>query len=336
MIESWKWTKKENLEALIGQIETLRLDFKQSTIFDESRERMIEKLTRTVSAFANTEGGTIVIGIAERKDGKLRVADSIDEGVDIQNHNPEWLQQIIESNVSPYISGIRVKPIFIDSIKRQCAYVITVPSGTTAYQASDKRYYGRSEYESKPLPDHEIRLRMFRGKYPNAIIDIDNCKTQIYEKGEPRDGRNKHSPNAITIEPNKNLKYKSSFNVLLKNIGEVNIEEFKIQIKYKFSEDLHLNFDFFNETFKDGKMPSRISKTQALYSDIQITPQQVNVYPDDIYLIENKVFYMNDKYFSDESSLILKWKLHLKDAQPLKGEINLIQKFRESIHKCEN
>lgn len=327
MIESWKWTAKENLEALIGQFETLRLDFKQSKIFNESRERVIDNLTREVSAFANTEGGTIVIGIVERRDGKVRVADSIDEGVDIQNHNPEWLQQIIESNVSPYISGIRVKPIFLDSIKRQCAYVITVPSGTTAYQAFDKRYYGRSEYESKPLPDHEIRLRMFRGKYPNAIIDIDNCETQIYEKSEPLDGRNKRSPNAMIIELNKGLKYKSSFNVLLRNIGEINIEEFKIQIKYEFSEDLHLNLNIFNETFKDGKMPLRISKVQAQYSDSLITPQQVNVYPDDIYPIEKKVFYMDD--FSDESSLILKWKLHLKDAQPLKGEINLVQKFRE-------
>ena len=330
MIDSWKWTEKEDLEALIGKIETLRLDFKQSKIFNEPRERMIEKLTREVSAFANTEGGTLVIGIAERKDGKVKVADSVDEGVDIQNHNPEWLQQIIESNVSPYISGIRVKPIFLDSTKRQCAYVITVPPGTTAYQAFDKKYYGRSEYESKALPDHEIRLRMFRGKYPNAVIDIDNCKTQIHQKSEPRDSRIKTSPHAIIIEPNMDLKYESSFRVLLRNIGEINIEEFKVQIKYDFSEDIHLNLNTLDETFKDGKMP-RISKLRMQYSDNPINPQQVNVYPDDIYLIENKVFYMSDKYFSDESSLMLKWKLYLKDSQPLKGEINLVQRFRE-IH----
>lgn len=331
MIDSWKWNEKEDLEKLIGKIEALRLDFKQSKIFNEPRNKIIENLTREVSAFANTEGGTLVIGIAERKNGKVKVADSIDEGVDIQNHNPEWLQQIIESNVSPYIAGIRVRPIFLDSIKRQCAYVITVPQGTTAYQAFDKKYYGRSEYESKALPDHEIRLRMFRGKYPNAVIDIENCKTQIYQKSEPRDGRNKPSPPTIIIEPNMDLKYESSFHVLLKNIGEINIEEFKVQIKYDFSEDIYLKLNTLDETFKDGKIP-RISKIQMRYSDSQINPQQVNVYPDDIHLIENKVFYMSDKYFSDDSSLMLKWKLYLKDAQPLQGEINLVQKFRE-IHE---
>ncbi|MGB8698380.1 MAG: ATP-binding protein [Thermosynechococcaceae cyanobacterium] len=320
MIESCEWTVKEDLESLIGQIETLRLDFKQSKIFNDSRDRLIENLTREVSAFANTEGGTIVIGIAERKNGKVKVADSIDEGVDIQNRNPEWLQQIIESNVSPYIPGIRVRPIFLDSIKRQCAYVITVPPGKTAYQASDKRYYGRSEYESKALPDHEIRLRMFRGKYPNAIIDIDNCKTQIREKNEY----------ASINERKIDLKYESSFLVLLRNTGEINIEEFKIQIKYNFSEDLHLNSNILDETFKNGRMP-RISNSLTKYADSQPSPQQVNVYPGDSYLIDKNVFYMNDKYFSDESSLILKWKLYLKDAQPLEGEINLAQKFRE-IH----
>ena len=68
MKEPWNWTK-EDLNKLIGQAETIRLEFKQSKIFDEARERIAENLTKAVSAFANTEGGTIVIGIGEAKFG---------------------------------------------------------------------------------------------------------------------------------------------------------------------------------------------------------------------------------------------------------------------------
>jgi len=175
MREPWNWTK-EDLESLIGQIESIRLDFKQSRLFEQSHEKIAENLSVVVSAFANTEGGIIVIGMAERREGKARIASHLDEGVDALSWTPERLQQLIESNVSPYLSGIRVRPIAIDPTKPNVAYVIYVPQGTTAYQASDHRYYGRSEYEAKSLPDYEVRLRMFRGKVPNAIVRVANCR----------------------------------------------------------------------------------------------------------------------------------------------------------------
>jgi hypothetical protein len=48
--------------------------------------------------------------------------------------------------------------------------VIQIPAGSTAYQANDGRYYGRSEFEAKYLPDHEIRLRMNRGKVARGTV----------------------------------------------------------------------------------------------------------------------------------------------------------------------
>jgi hypothetical protein len=49
-------------------------------------------------------------------------------------------------------------------------FVLQIPAGTTAYQANDGRYYGRSELEVKHLPDHEIRARMARGKVARASL----------------------------------------------------------------------------------------------------------------------------------------------------------------------
>jgi hypothetical protein len=311
MIEAWNWTIKD-LEKLIGQAETLRLEFKQSKLLNESREKIIENLTREISAFANTEGGTLVIGIAERRDGKARVAGHIDDGTDIQKHNPEWLQQIIESNISPYLPGIRVKPIFLDSEKKQCAYVIVVPLGSTAYQSSDKRYYGRSEYESKALPDHEIRLRMFRGKYPNAIIDIVNCKTSP-------------SSSAVRINSEEDPKYKFSFWIILRNIGEININEFKVLIKYKYSEDLDLDLSTFQESFKDGYITPMPAMSEKYLG--QEYPQSINIYPEDTYLINVNDFIFQEKELPKDSLIIIYWRLYLKDIRPIDGEINLAYKF---------
>ncbi len=171
--EPWLWTK-EDLGMLIGQSESLRLEFKASKTFVSEQNKISDNLSKEVSAFANTVGGVIVIGISESREGKkLRVAKNIDEGIDTTIWNPERVQQLIVSNVKPFLPGVRVNPIFLDEERTRCAYVIYIPEGTTAYQASDDKYYGRVEFESKSLPDHEIRLRMFKGKLANAVIQID-------------------------------------------------------------------------------------------------------------------------------------------------------------------
>lgn len=333
------WTTKEDLEKLIGQAESLRLEFKGSKIFDESkqpdklRNEVSANLSCEVSAFANTEGGILVIGIQEKKDGKARYADKLDDGVDHKKYYPEWLQQIIESNISPYLPGIRVRPVFLDPQKTRCAYIIEVPKGSTAYQASDKKYYGRSEYASNPLPDHEVRLRMFRGRYPSAEICIDNCMKQICNENKHKtttDRTNHQNLHVSKINTDKVSKYKFSFCIFLQNVGEINIDEFKVQIEYKYSKDLNLDLDVSKETktFKDGRVAS-LSLSLLKYADCLPTPEVVNIYPGDGFFIEKKEFFSQDENLPNEFPLIMRWQLHLKDTQPINGEINLIQKFQE-------
>src|SRR5262245_17045334 len=79
---------------------------------------------------------------------------------------PRW----VVAATRPHLPGIRVRRVVLSSQPGRAVFVVEVPQGSTAYQANDRRYYGRSEHEIKPLPDHEVRLRMSRGKVARGII----------------------------------------------------------------------------------------------------------------------------------------------------------------------
>jgi len=165
-VNSWS---EADLIALIGQSESIRREFKSGRLFDGNQEsKWVEQLSKEVSALANTEGGELFLGIDEDKKSKPRVATSID-GVP-SGIAPERLQQLIEGNVSPYLPGIRVNRVPLSSHPERIVFIIKIPQGSTAYQANDGRYYGRSEFEAKYLPDHEVRLRMSRGKVARGTV----------------------------------------------------------------------------------------------------------------------------------------------------------------------
>lgn len=164
---------EDDLIALEGQQESVRLEFKASKILSHPKDRFLEQLSKEISGLANTEGGQLIIGIKERKEKKTRVSDGIDDGIDPSIFSPEWFQQSVESSISPYLPGLRFQRIWLNKTRPgRIAYIVTVPQGTTAYQANDKRYYGRSEFELRPLPDHEIRLRMLRPRVAQARLEI--------------------------------------------------------------------------------------------------------------------------------------------------------------------
>ena len=120
------------------------------------------------SAFANTEGSDLFLGIAEDKKSKPRVALDID-GVPAALA-AERLKDLMEGHLSPYLTGIGVHRVRLSGHHGKVVFVIHIPQGTTAYQADDGCYYGRSEFGIKFLPDHEIRLRMSRGKVARGTV----------------------------------------------------------------------------------------------------------------------------------------------------------------------
>lgn len=164
-----QWTE-DLLREFLGREESLHLEYKSGRLLDSASEKVAEDLSKTSSAFANTEGGRLIVGIAEEKRGKDRVGSKID-GVVAADWPRQKLQMLLESNVHPALTGLRIHTVPLQEFPgERVAFVIDVPQGRTAHQAKDCRYYGRYELETKPLRDFDIRLRMERGKALHAHI----------------------------------------------------------------------------------------------------------------------------------------------------------------------
>ena len=340
--EPWNWDL-EDLALLVGQPESLRLEFKQSELLNSNHANTTEaskNLSRAVSALANTEGGVIVIGIEEEKMGKSRVAKGIDEGVDFQYWWPERLQSIIESNISPYLTGIKIRRVFTSESKDKGAFVIHVPSGTTAYQANDHKYYGRSEFETKSLPDHEVRMRMFRGRQASASLLITKCmRRTIKIKGTeplksrmypPRIGKAFYNSTIpadcpgerqyLLSETDELTTYRYSFEISLYNNGGVNIREFKIVLSVWPSE-ITLTPDT-SWSFKDGWDDWR---RPAGFLDTQKHGMQVNVYPKDTFCTGTLTTHLFQEDSFASLGATIDWTIYLADALPAKGLLSLAE-----------
>ena len=248
--------QEEDLQRLIGQYESVRLDFKASALLAQPKERIVKQLTEDASAFANTEGGVIVIGIREGKAGKKSVAVEIDGGVDPAQVPPEWLEQVISENISPAVPGLTVRPIPLSGEKAgRVAYVVSVPKGTTAYQARHSLlYYGRTEFAAVPLHDHVIRLLMQRGRVAQASVRtrLRRITLGADEEAELRskyasaiDAFKSDAEDAIRRFPELwelvEARYrpdKITFDLVLRNVGELTIRQPAIELRVNRSEQL--------------------------------------------------------------------------------------------------
>lgn len=71
------------------------------------------ELAKDVSAFANSAGGTLVYGI-EESGGPPAVPKRIDDGIDPAEMSRERLEDLITSNISPRIPGLRIKQVLLN------------------------------------------------------------------------------------------------------------------------------------------------------------------------------------------------------------------------------
>lgn len=319
MIGNWS---EAGLQALIGQSESIHLEFKSGLMFNDPDTKWIEQLSKEVSAFANTVGGDLVLGIEEDTKTRPRTATKLN-GVPT-TLAPERLQQMIEGNVSPYLPGIRVQRVQLSAFSDRVAFVVHVPQGSTAYQAKDGRYYGRSEFEVKHLPDHEIRLRMNRGRIARSAIHAQLQRVALGSKYEAQ-LREKHSeaieafkidaaaavqrfPELRDLMSARYHPDEISFCLVLKNDGELTIRDPAIVVNEERSERLSDNW-----TLQGGPIPSRLE----LRGEV--------IFPGDMREVAGSHCNLRCKHdvLLSEGDFRIEWTIYLDNSPPSKGVIDL-------------
>jgi hypothetical protein len=295
---------EQDLQKLIGQYESLRLDFKASALLNsQPPDRIVKQLTEDVSAFANTEGGVIVIGIKESKNGRKSVGSAIDEGVDPAIMPPERLEQLITANISPQILGLVVRPIQLSGVKSgRVAYVIFVPKGVTAYQARrEHKYFGRTEFAAIPLEDYVIRLLMNRGRSARAIIELDEVqhfsaetdfeRRRMALEADEKEGMIIRTERRAELEAPRRESDTLEFKVGVRNDGPVTIRDCALLVAFRTIDSVRVGcsslkngpllFHFSGQNRSTTKIAQVAfgGVSEERQTEAVLYPQQVAVFP---------------------------------------------------------
>ncbi len=160
------WTLERIGKLISGRVqEDLHLDYKAAGSLDRS-EKKKDEISKDVSAFANADGGIIIYGVSEDSSDSS-IPGAIDP-VDSMTHTAEWLEQILTSRIQPKIPGLVLTTLEVSA--GRAIYVVEVPKGETAHQASDRRYHKRLGRITEMMWDYEVRDVMNRRSTPKVSI----------------------------------------------------------------------------------------------------------------------------------------------------------------------
>lgn len=157
----------EDIEALTssGEPESIILDYKKMI---SGSERDKAELAKDICAFANSQGGYLVIGVEERHGKPVHPPCGTERMLETQQVE-EWVEQVANSNISQRVlTDIKVISIPNSNL---CIIVVHVPVSIRMPHMvtcqRDNRYYRRffkrHQYESLPAEEYEVREMFERG-----------------------------------------------------------------------------------------------------------------------------------------------------------------------------
>ena len=197
MKEPWEWDENDLLALISTKIqESISLEYKESGSLARTDAKKKQELSKDVSAFANSAGGTIVYGMVENG----RIPIFLDDGYDPSEISKEWVEQVINSNIQRRIDGIRINQVTLNKTRPgRVAYVLCIPQSLRApHQAADKRFYKRFNFQSVPMEEYEVRDVGRRGESPDlaAFLELADGPTLVLQYDE---GAEHSHPIGVTL-----------------------------------------------------------------------------------------------------------------------------------------
>ncbi|HEY5891715.1 MAG TPA: ATP-binding protein [Chthoniobacterales bacterium] len=131
-----------------------------------------DKVSKYLSAWANYDGGYLVIGIQDVSASKTL---TLDRGVDLNMKGgiQEWLEAKLPSLVDEPLQKISTRTFPIPSDPMRGVVVIHVPASNIApHQATDRKFYARLGSHLSPLHKRAITDILNRQKHPELRADV--------------------------------------------------------------------------------------------------------------------------------------------------------------------
>lgn len=151
------------------------LDFKASAWL--TSPEFTDKLSHYVSAFANYDGGYLVIGVGARTAG---APVEIDGGVPLAYKKKlrDWLEMTVRQAVEPPLEQLSVALISPgkDGSRIQPKHAVVAihvpPSEAAPHQARDKKYYSRVGSHLNPLGNRAVMDIVGRRRHPRTAVRL--------------------------------------------------------------------------------------------------------------------------------------------------------------------
>ncbi len=144
---------------------------------DRLLQDVLDELTKDVSAFLNSAGGTIIYGILDSKSRAQRIDDenAFKLGNSQDDIRAEKVIQWLRAHVAPPplvdVYSVLANPGEVNS---PWYIVIEIPQGQTAYMAKDHKFYRRVGSTAQPMEQYEVVDVMNRTRAATLDVKIES------------------------------------------------------------------------------------------------------------------------------------------------------------------
>ncbi len=203
-----EWDEEYILSLPVGEFDWLEAKGRRSldlTLAAVTENAVLETISKEVSAFANSGGGTLVYGLTDPEPGETEW-NVDDGGVDVmikKNGTKEWLETVIPNQMEPPLEKFNVYAIPPSSPNTKiqqgrALFVVEVPDSPKApHQAKDYRYYSRVASRAQPIRHRQVLDILNRQQHPELGLRF---RLKLRGKKADSEGQGERSTHPATVE----------------------------------------------------------------------------------------------------------------------------------------